>query len=326
MERQLDDDGETVALAPSLDSLILEHEKSGKHIDGGVCEFRLGQGLPLSKVRCAMCVRLSTLIDLTSSWSQRIDTGRLLGRSIQVVSIPNARTVRDAEAAWKSYRECDNAQRVARQSLIRRYYASFTCNGSHYTLRDVTHNVTPPLDVMIAQLIELFSTPGAFPLGFVHGNPTVTSISFSARLPVGLKHTILTGDGETQRFSSRYLLQVDHGGVDTAAISAAKRESLGAISVDSERGTLTVRPDASFISFLREYPTHANTIALHSLLRGLLSLYPKSESEEYTSVITQGPSSSASLREVFDELKGTSISTSIIPQLLPLVAHLWAKQ
>lgn len=322
-------DDDTVVLAPTLDSLIAEHEKMGQHIDGGVCEFRLGSGMPLSKTRCLMCVKLSALIDLSSSWSQRIDTGRLIGRSVEVVTIANARNIRDAESAWRLYRECDTAQRESQQCFVRRYYASFTCNGSHYVLRDVTHATTPPLDVMVAQLVELFSNPNALPPNFVHGNPTAASISFAVRLPVALRHkiTISGSTAEDISYASRYLVQLDYGGVESTAITASRRrnaleETLGVITVNEALGTISVRSDASFISFLREYPRHANQIALLLLLRGLLSFYPSADRRDYADAIPLGASDAANLHEAFEELKGKTFPRDVITLLLPRIRKL----
>lgn len=325
----INDDGETLTIAPSLDEMVAELESTQCHFDGGPCEFRLGRGRPMSKTICKMCVRLSSLIDLCSSWTQRVDTGRLSGRSVEIVLSLGSKTVKEAEAGWKIYLECDNSQRLAQKCLLRRYYASFSCSGNHYVLRDLTI-LTPsssaPLAVMIAQLVELFGDVGSLPREFVHGNPTVASLSFTGRLPVALRHTVSSLDGLS--YSSRYLLQVDYGGLDSSllTIAGAARvarqksaggvvvgdEPLGAIITDVDRGILIIRPDATFASFVREYPRHANIIGLQLMLRGLFSLYHVDEWREFSDAVPLGASSSSTLHDAFDQLKGSSIPLNSI--------------
>lgn len=321
---QTADDGETFVAAPTLDTLIAKCEANPQHIDGGVCEYKLGRGQPLSMVRCTMCVRLAPLMDLITSWTQRVDSGRLNGRSIEIISA-GTKNIRDAEASWKLYCACDTAQRQARQSLIRRCYASFTCSGSHFVLRDVNYSPTstslPPLNTMMAQIVELFTDPASLPTGFIHGNPTVSSITFLGRLPVPLRHKM----GDTHYFS-KHLLQIDYGGNDSATLSAAAAsqvskprsvvvdEPLGVIVIDEKLGQITIRKEASFASFLREYPRHASVIALQLLLRGLLSLYPDSQTREYRD-LSLIPISATTLHDAFLEIRGKTFFLDIVSPL-----------
>ena len=296
---------DTIAITPTLDALLEEVERKASHIEGGPCEYYLGRGLPMSKKRCFMCERLASLIDLGISWQQQIDSGRLTGRTIEVVENPTVKSSRDAEACWKLYTSCDNAQRLAGQSLLRRYYASFSCGGHYYLLRDVTSeqpSVLPVLSIMIDQIIQLFTGEG-LPVNFVHGNPTLASITFLGRLPVALRHPT---------YSSRSLIQIDYGGIDSAALTGAAvalmsrqrlvvgDEPLGAIVVSEDK--IFIRPEASFPSFLREYPRYAKIIAPYLLIRGLLSLYPDS---------SVGSSKAKTLREAFEEIRGKTIPISL---------------
>lgn len=296
-----------ITVASTLDELIAS---SHDHEDGSQCEYRLGKGQPLSRNKCQMCTRLSALIDLSVSWTQKIDTGRLTGRNVEIVEIPGVRTIRDAEATWKLYKECD----IMQNPLLRRYYLSFTCGTGHYMLREQLscsppsdptprlHYVPPPLKDMIKQLREFFQSDN-LPKHFVHGNPTVASISFIGRLPVALK-----------KYSSRYLIQIDYGGGDSAALTAlAARQgdiSGDTVVTDSSRDSvaraiapITIKRDATFGNFLRDYPRHWKQIGFFMMLRGLLSLYPSEQSPV-------GRSSARNLREAFEEVKGTTILPS----------------
>lgn len=322
---------ESITLTPSLDSVIRESEISGKHIaEVQGCEYRLGKGHILSKKRCPICVTLSGLIDLNVSWMQKIDTGRLRGRSIEISEVFGARSEKDAEAIWNLYRECDNSQRTAKKSLLRRYYLSFSCSRQYYTIRDVTiiPEAAPPIGTMIEQIFELFENQNSLPENFIHGNPTVSSISFLGKLPVPLKHV----SRERPDYNSKYLIQVDFGGADSLALTSAaasliaKQKKPGSIVVGDEplgaiivaKGLL-IRPQASFPSFLREYPQHWRPIATYLLIKGLLSLYNAEDVKEYTAIIT--PSSKLSLKEAFEDLRGTSVPLNLAELLRSVPSH-----
>lgn len=294
---------ETVVVSSSLDEFIAEQERAGIHVEGTDCEYRLNKGQPLSHKRCQMCTKLSPLIDLSVSWTQKINTGRLTGRSIEIIETPGVRTTQDADMTWKLYRECSAIQ----TPLLRRYYASFTCGSGHYLLRDVTSTSTGPIDDMIAQLVTFYH-PATLPPTFIHGNPTVSSISFMGRLPIPLKHE------HPEPYSSRYLLQIDFGGGDSAAITAlsAKQGEItpSHLVADTSRGRLSIRADTTFPIFLREYPRHWKLISLFLLTRGLLSLYSVSENRDYIGLVGR-TSSAKNIREAFEEIRGGAIPLTL---------------
>lgn len=310
-----------IIIAPTLDALINENDAHVFEDADTVCEYGLGRGNPLSSKRCKMCVKLSALIDLSSSWTQRINSGSLAGRSVEIAETGALRTARDAEAAWRIYRECYTAQKLAQQCLLQRHYKSFSCSGRSYTLRDVTSTQTPPpLGVMITQLIELFTGQG-LPETFVHGNPTVASISFLGRLPVLLRHTVNLAGVEV-KYASTYLIQIDYGGADSFALLAMRQSrsrppvvEIPAITRDTAGKNLVVRADSTFATFLRQYPDYYKEIALYFLLRGLLSLYPASEIAEFRDIAPLGGSSARSLKEAFELSRGKTIPLNI-PALL----------
>ncbi len=295
---------EIVVIAPTLDTFIAE--RGGEHVEGGTCEYRLGRGEPLSKRMCSMCSVLSVLMDLSSSWTQKIDCGRLSGRSVEIIKTSTPRS-------WKIYRDCESAQIAARSCVLRRYYASFTCNGEHYTLRDTTIMHPPPVMTMIAQLVELCAS---LPQGFVHGNPTAASISFLGRLPVALKHTV------PHTYFSRALLQVDYGAGNPYPLVIGSRqrvvdEPLGVIVIDTQKGIITIRSEASFASFLKEYPSHCPTLSMYFLLRGLLSFYTPEDTAVFAPITG---SSCKTLREAFEEAKRQPIPLNLSSLLTRLVS------
>jgi len=299
-----------VTLSPSLDVLINEFESAASgHKDAGKCDFRLGKGNPLSSNQCVICTRLSSLMDLTNSWRQPIDSGRLSGRSIEIVQIN--RHLSKLKEAWALYRDCDNCQRNSSQFLIRRYHASFSCDGLHYNLREVTtssSSTPPPMNVMCMQLIELFANEDALPKHFVHGNPTASSISFlPGKLSVPVKHRV-----KDLTYFSKYTLQVDCAPHESLALSSIKKkEAIGAIIYDPTRKLFLIRKEATFESFLNDYPRHSRVLSFFFLLRGLLSYYPPQD--DASSI---PPSSKAqNLRQVFDENKGQSIDAECMSAL-----------
>lgn len=308
-----------IVIAPTLDSLINESEH--EHIvSSNTCEFKLGRGKPLSKMRCSICLKLSGLIDLHSSWTQRINSGRLTGCDIEIVQIVGVKSIKEAAASWKIYRE---SQRIAQHCLLRRYYMSFSCSGNHFALREVCSNGSSPppsLPEMIAQLIELFDSEG-LP---VHGNPTRTTIAFHTRLPVPLRHSV-----RGIEYSSSHLIQIDslnqHLRMSSGGSLIDDEQPLGAIRCDEINNTITIRRESSFTSFLREYPRYANAIALQFFLRSLFSFYPLSETKVF-SCIGVVSSTATTLSEAFQEIKGTPFPRDIFPiikdtlvRLLPTV-------
>jgi hypothetical protein len=267
-----------------------------------------------------MCTTLGGLMDLSVSWVQQVDSGRLTGRSIEVVEAVGIRSVKDAETTWALYQLCNNAQ----QCLLRRYHASFNCDGKYYFLREVTYTPDPPaaapLVHVLAQLLELFSSPGALPENFIHGNPTISSLSFIGRLPVALRHRIPC------EYSSRHLIQVDFGGADSAALTALASRQLGEESQNAiviKDGQLTVKSEATFSSFLREYPRHSKIIALHMLSRAALTFYEAEEVKAFLDVFPQGACNAKNLREIFEQIKGSTIPVDLVAELSPrLIAQL----
>lgn len=317
---------DTITLAPSLDTLINEFENCGiitttGHKDAGKCDFRLGKGNPLSPNQCIMCARLSSLMDLMNSWKQPIDTGRLTGRSIEIIPITTSSKLKlkDVENAWILYRECDNCQRNSSQFLIRRYHASFTCDGLHYNLREVTTSSSssppPPLNVMCMQLIELFSNEDALPKHFVHGNPTVSSISFGkTSLPIPVKHRV-----RDITYFSKYLLQIDCSAHESIILSSVKKkEPIGAIIYDSSRKLFLIRREATYDSFLNDYPRYSRVLSFFLLLRGLLSFYSTSSQIKDLNIT---PSKSQTLKQAFDEIKGNTIDSECISTLFSCVSR-----
>lgn len=318
-----------VKISQTLDTFISSTHDKHQNL-GEACEFKLGKGNPLSKIKCNTCSQLDALMDLMNSWKQPVDTGSLTGRCIEITNGHHHHSTislrpSDVEAIWDLYRECEAAQVKARQCFLRRYYMSFTCCDNHFTLRDYhssSNGRLPPFNVMCIQLCELFLNPNSLPKDFTFGNPTAASIFFHKLVPYPLKRSFSFNGGEKEvKYSSRHLIQIDIAPFESFCLFKRKQQlsatavESSTLIIDTQKQLWLVRKDAKMSNFLDDYVNN-RFISFCFLLKGLASFYTP---EDYRNLITPFSSRVTSLEDAFKEIKGVPQKLNLIHEVLNAV-------
>lgn len=303
----------------TIDDLVERYELNYKCLDGGPCEYILGKGKTLTRIKCEACIILSRIVDLDNGRTQRITSGSLTGREIEIIPLLLEDIhlgKKEAEFNRKIYVDCDEFQRKKKQCLLQRNYLTFFCNNKPYILRERIPSSSPPIPihVAVAQMVELFSE--GLPQGFIHVNPTSYSIRFRELL-FPIIHRINREDGTIFNYSSRYLIQIDLG-IGSFINKHPLSSQYGSIIL-TDKGDMKIRDDTDFTTFQKDYCKFSQVLGLYCFLCSLFSYYDDSDTIEYVQECGIIKTDASTFRELYEEsVVGQIIKSDITSKCLSI--------